>query len=87
METAKTKIKINTPEGLITKRAYSLVQLAKSFNSDIRISTNNSNDVCAKNLFCLQTLDLTSGNELIIEASGTDAKKAVNSIASLIDNF
>jgi phosphocarrier protein HPr len=87
METAKAKVVIKTPNGLITKKACLIVMQAQRFVSDIRISTNNSNYECAKNLFCLQKLDLTVGNELIIVAKGDDARNAINCIISLIDTF
>ncbi len=84
---AETKVKITNYEGLVTRKVSSIVFLANKFKSTIKVSSKVAAPVSAKNIFCLQSIDLSKDTELYITADGIDARNAVDSIAQLISNF
>ncbi|CAL4318173.1 HPr family phosphocarrier protein [Buchnera aphidicola] len=77
------KIYINSPNGLHTRPAAQLVQEAKKYNSKITI-TSNGKTANAKSLFKLQTLGLSQGSKITLSANGSDEKKAIEKLSTLM---
>ncbi len=76
-------ITITAPNGLHTRPAAQFVKEAKRFISDISI-TANGKSASAKSLFKLQTLNLTQGIVVTIEATGEDEQQAVEYLVKLM---
>ncbi|UVK76654.1 MAG: phosphocarrier protein HPr [Sodalis sp. Ffu] len=77
------EVTITTPNGLHTRPAAQFVKEAKSFTSEI-IITSNSKSANAKSLFKLQTLGLTQGTMITIAAKGDDEQQAVEHLVKLM---
>ncbi|QJC29261.1 HPr family phosphocarrier protein [Enterobacteriaceae endosymbiont of Plateumaris rustica] len=77
------EIIINNTHGLHIRPAALFVKEAKSFISDITI-TSNGKTVNAKSLFKIQTLGMTKGTSIILTASGKDEKKAIEHLVKII---
>lgn len=68
--------------GLHARAAAKLSHLANSFTSDVFL-IYNSDRINAKSLLGILTLAASVGNEITLEASGTDEQKAVDEMADL----
>ncbi|MDF7666988.1 phosphocarrier protein Hpr [Orbaceae bacterium ESL0727] len=79
----KQDVTIIALNGLHTRPAAQFVKEAKTFNSDITV-TSNGQSASAKSLFKLQTLGLTQGTTLTISAEGEDEKAAVDHLVKLV---
>ncbi|UDG79278.1 Phosphocarrier protein HPr [Candidatus Ecksteinia adelgidicola] len=77
------EITITAPNGLHTRPAAQLVKEAKSFMSDITVSSNGK-IASAKSLFKLQALGLTQGTVITIQAIGQDEQKAVKHLIEIM---
>lgn len=77
------EITITAPNGLHTRPAAQFVKAAKGFISNITV-TSNGQSASAKSLFKLQTLGLTQGTVVTIEATGEDEQKAVKYLVKLM---
>lgn len=80
------EITITAPNGLHTRPAAQFVKEAKSFTSEITV-TSNGKKASAKSLFKLQTLGLVQGTVVSIEASGEDEKKAVEHLVKIMEEL
>lgn len=74
---------LQAENGLHLRPAAEFVTLAKGFDADIVVSVGGKS-ANGKSLFNLQTLGLTKGMEVCIEASGNDADEAVAALAGFI---
>ncbi len=70
--------------GLHTRAAAIVVRTATRFKSRVSIS-NGEARANATSVLDLLTLAATRGTELLVEAEGPDARKAVEAIGNLID--
>lgn len=70
--------------GLHARAAAKLSHLANSFNSEISIIYNDVR-VNAKSLLGILTLAASVGNNITVNAEGSDEKDAVEAIRDLID--
>ncbi|AOM39332.1 phosphocarrier protein Hpr [Xenorhabdus hominickii] len=77
------EVTITAPNGLHTRPAAQFVKEAKSFSSDITL-TSGGKSASAKSLFKLQTLGLTQGTVVTIAANGEDAQRAVEHLVKLM---
>jgi phosphocarrier protein HPr len=77
------EIIINNINGLHIRPAALFVKEAKSFISDITI-TSNGKTVNAKSLFKIQTLGMTKGTSIILTAYGKDEKEAIEHLIKII---
>ena len=68
--------------GLHARAAAKLSHLANSFTSDVFL-IYNSDRINAKSLLGILTLAASVGNEITLEASGSDEQKAVDEMADL----
>ncbi|MEM9752012.1 MAG: HPr family phosphocarrier protein [Planctomycetota bacterium] len=71
--------------GLHARPAMSVVDVASTFSSDVKIS-NGKQSVDAKSIMQIMMLAATQGTALTIEADGPDAEAAVAAIKELIDS-
>lgn len=76
-------VTITAPNGLHTRPAAQFVKEAKTFTSDITVSSNGKSS-SAKSLFKLQTLGLTQGTVITISAEGEDEQQAVEHLVKLL---
>ena len=74
---------ITAENGLHTRPAAQFVKEAKEFQSDITVLSDGKS-ASAKSLFKLQTLGLTKGTTVTIQAEGSDAEQAVEKLVTLM---
>ena len=79
------KIIVNNKAGLHAKPASLFVQRANDFKSEIYIK-KASTRVNAKSIMGVMILAVQKGDEIEIEASGDDERKAMEQLKLLIDN-
>ena len=77
------KTKIVNKFGLHARPAMQLVELANSFNCQIRIS-NAALTVDAKSIMSVMRLAATKGTELNFMADGSDAAEAIEALTQLV---
>ncbi|EFL91381.1 phosphohistidinoprotein-hexose phosphotransferase component of PTS system (Hpr) [Candidatus Regiella insecticola LSR1] len=82
----KQEVTITAPNGLHTRPAAQFVKEAKTFSSDITV-TSNKKSASAKSLFKLQTLGLAKGSKVTIQAQGDDEQKAVEHLVKLMNDL
>ena len=82
-DTLQQKVVITNPQGLHMRPATAFAQLAGSFQSSVQVGKDGKN-VNGKSPLELIFLNAPCGTELIIEASGPDAKEAVKALAELL---
>ena len=70
----------------IPVRQLSFVKEAKEFQSEITV-VSGGKSASAKSLFKLQTLGLTKGTNVTIQADGPDAQQAVEKLVALMDEL
>ncbi|PPI88906.1 HPr family phosphocarrier protein [Candidatus Pantoea edessiphila] len=80
------EITINLLNGLHTRPAAQFVKQAKSFQSEIKVISQGKS-ANAKSLFKLQTLGLTYGSVITINAEGIDEEEAVKHLAKLVNEL
>ena len=78
-------ITISNKLGLHARASAKLTQTAGAFPCDIWISKAGRR-VNAKSIMGVMMLAAGKGSEVLIEASGTDEKKALEAVIGLIDN-
>ncbi|TEA27346.1 phosphocarrier protein Hpr [Candidatus Schmidhempelia bombi] len=76
-------VTITAPNGLHTRPAAQFVKEAKTFHSEITV-TSDGKRASAKSLFKLQSLGLTQGTVITISAEGDDEQQAVKRLVKLI---
>jgi len=77
--------KILSKSGLHARPASILVKEASKFSSDIYI-THNASKVTAKSIMSVLGLGISHGAEIEIEATGSDALKAIQSLTSIVES-
>ena len=77
---------ITAENGLHTRPAAQFVKEAKEFQSEITV-VSGGKSASAKSLFKLQTLGLTKGTNVTIQADGPDAQQAVEKLVALMDEL
>ncbi|MBI4856454.1 MAG: HPr family phosphocarrier protein [Acetobacterium woodii] len=79
------KVIVNNKAGLHAKPASLFVQRANDFKSEIYIK-KDATRVNAKSIMGVMILAVQRGDEIQIEASGDDEKKAVEQLKQLIED-
>ena len=79
------KVIVNNKAGLHAKPASLFVQKANDFKSEIYIK-KESTRVNAKSIMGVMILAVQKGDEIQIEATGDDEKRAVEQLKLLIEN-
>ena len=77
-------VKIQNQAGLHARAAAKLVQLSEKFKSEIKLIRGRSS-ANAKSIMGVMMLAAECGARLTVEARGSDAKKAVDAVARLVD--
>ena len=83
---AEKIVEIHNEEGLHMRPAMKFVDCANSFDSKITVS-KGSLVVDGKSIMQVTTLVAGKGTQLKISATGSDAREAVNALATLIDEI
>jgi phosphocarrier protein FPr len=84
------KATLHNPHGLHARPAARFVQLAASFDAVVKVRnlTKAKGPVAANSLNGLATLGAVNGDRLAIEASGREARPALNALLALVhENF
>ena len=77
---------ITAENGLHTRPVAEFVKRAKDFQSEITL-VSNGKSASAKSLFKLQTLGLTKGTQVTLNADGPDAQQAVETLVALLEQL
>ena len=75
----KKSIKIELPSGLEARPVALLVQVASQYESKIHVEVEHKR-VNAKSIMGMMTLGLEAGEEIMVEADGTDEAAAIEDI-------
>lgn len=81
------KVKIRNRLGMHARPAMVFVESASDFPCDLRVwrSDNPDEKVDGKSIMQVMMLAATQGTELVIEATGDDAKQACDCLCRLVD--
>lgn len=79
-----TDLKLINPLGLHARAASKLVDLAKTFASEVRIATD-AKEVDAKSIMNILLLGAPVGTELKVIVDGEDESEALNGVCELIN--
>jgi len=79
----KKPVTIKISAGLENRPVAQIVQMASQYESKIYIESGNKH-VNAKSIMGMMTLNITEGENMIIEAEGDDENEAVDNIESLL---
>jgi len=86
-EVVSREVVVGMPHGLHARPADQLAREARKWRSRIEL-LNDSQRVDGKSILELLTLAAEAGTRLVVEASGPDAREAIEAIGSLFDrNF
>ena len=75
----KKPITIQIPSGLEARPVALLVQVASQYDSQIHVEVEGKR-VNAKSIMGMMTLGLETGEEIVVEAEGTDEAAAMDDI-------
>ena len=75
----KKSIKIELPSGLEARPVALLVQVASQYESKIHVEVEEKREN-AKSIMGMMTLGLEAGEEILVEAEGSDEKAAIEDI-------
>ena len=84
-ETVVREVALANPLGLHARPCHSLVTLAQSFQSEIRIQCEGRT-ADASSILALMTLGAVEGASIRVDAEGPDAGRAVDAICLLIES-
>lgn len=79
----KKPVTIKISAGLENRPVAQIVQMASQYESRIYIESGNKH-VNAKSIMGMMTLNITEGENMIIEAEGNDEDEAVSNIENLL---
>jgi phosphocarrier protein HPr len=78
-------VEVTNERGIHTRMATTLVSLAKTFSSEIELSTDRTT-ADAKSVMALLTLAAKKGTQLKLRVKGSDQDEAFAKIRELIQN-
>ena len=78
-------ITINIPTDMEARPVALLVQVASQFESNIYVEVEDKK-VNAKSIMGMMTLGLEAGEEIVVEAEGSDEKAAIEDIEKYLSN-
>mgnify|MGYP003371777987 CR=1 FL=1 len=76
-------VTIQTEEGIGARVTAKIVQIANEFNSRVFIEIGTKT-INAKSIMGMMSLQLSTGDNLIVAAEGTDEKEAVEKMKELL---
>ncbi|MGN7612104.1 HPr family phosphocarrier protein [Magnetococcales bacterium HHB-1] len=77
------KVTVANPLGMHTRAAASFVQIASRFKADIRVCKDDL-IVDGKSIMSIMMLGAASGEKIIIQAKGPEAKEALEQLIALV---
>ncbi len=83
---AKFSAKIIDPVGLHARPASELTKIANSFSSDVKIIAKGK-EGNAKSIMNVMALGIKTGDEITIEANGSDAEAAIEKLRTELTNL
>lgn len=85
---AQARATIGNPMGLHARPAVKLTKLAKQFEAEITVRTEDGEPINAKSPNRVMKLKAREGARLVFEADGADAEAAVAGLVDLVErNF
>ena len=83
----RRNVRVSNDLGLHLRAAGVLVQMAGGFASEITLERDGGSGqrANAKSIMSVLALAAARGTELVVEAEGTDAERAVEALCALID--
>lgn len=82
MKTIKHTVK--DPNGIHARPAGILVNTAKKFKSDIKLTSGGNSQDC-KRIFSVMGMSIKAGDEFSIEIAGTDEEKAEQELLKALE--
>lgn len=82
-ELPQKAVRVANPQGLHMRPAAAFAQLARSFRADVFVTAGQQR-VDGKSLWDLLLLAAEAGTELVVQAAGPDAPRAVDELTELI---
>lgn len=83
---ASRRVRVVNPEGMHLRAVSLLIQVARRFQARVEVNNQNGRADAKTTPLQLLTLGAQAGEELLIEAVGSDAEEAVEAIVKLIEN-
>ncbi len=80
------RTKIKNTNGLHARPATRFAEVAGKFNAEIRVKTDNKEEVNGKSIIDLLTLGAKRGTELLITADGEDKELALDALEGLVND-
>lgn len=80
------QVTLSNPSGLHARPGKQLVQLAKTFESDVTL-VKEGTSFNAKSLMKLLQAGLSQGDVLTVQANGADEEKALAAVVEYIENL
>lgn len=80
---AEKSVKVNLRAGLHARPAALFVQQANKFTSEIFVEKGGKT-VNAKSIMGIMSLAISRGSQITIKAEGTDAERAVETLAEMV---
>ncbi len=81
----ESKVIINNEEGLHARPAAMFVRAANQYLSDITI-VRDGEEVNGKSIIGIMSLGIFSGQEITLQAEGSDEEKAIEGLVEFIEN-
>ncbi len=82
-----SKVTIQNETGLHARPGKELVDLVKTFKSEIQLENSAGKKVTATSLIKIMTLGIKKGTEITVYAEGEDEQAAVDQIVDLLANL
>lgn len=86
MPVQQSTLTVRNRVGLHARPAALFVELANKYESSIRVSNANGEEVNGKSILGILSLDIGHGAVISIRAEGEDAEEAMDSILTLFDS-
>ena len=83
-DTKSITVTIQNPQGLHLRPAYLVANAASQFDSKIELVKDDMR-IDGKSALAILTLCAAQGTELALQATGSDANKAIQTLESLFD--
>jgi phosphocarrier protein len=78
------KVTVQAPEGLHARPAALFVQAATKAPAAVTIAKDGKDPVSARSILAVLSLDVRTGEEVVLEADGADADAALDTLAALL---
>ena len=82
---SELEMTVRNADGLHMRPAMQFVDVANQFDSDITVS-NGETEVDGKSIMQMSMLAATCGTKLMVRATGSDAKIALDSLKELVED-